>query len=332
MDCETIKEVQKFAAKVRTHPTVILSIPDDTRDEHDPRIEDVIFSVAVNCRHSLDRFIIPYVITTEKVRRGLTHDQPAVVTFNWSGSVTAVDRSSAAPKRELLGISVALAQNGNDELRFVVGGEDVREWMQASRATYRTLRKELPPFFIRLRLLMRRLRDDNPQFIGALRSLMSRFRENDARFYKKLRRLLLTIRNGETDPQFYEKLNALLNTIFKSDPKFYEKLMMLLATIRKSDPQFVAMLTLRPPTQIVRTLAAEPIRIRDEDDTYQKAYRRYKGIKDEERDKRSPKRHTGRALRTLPEVPLNEFEIRLAFAYDKEIRNRAPQTKDSDAE
>jgi hypothetical protein len=104
MDWKTIKEVQKCAAKVRTHPTVILSIPDDTGDEHDPPTEDVIFSVAVNCRPSLDRFIIPYVITTEKVRRGLTNDQPAVVTFKWSGSAAAVDRSSAASTRELLGV------------------------------------------------------------------------------------------------------------------------------------------------------------------------------------------------------------------------------------
>ena len=140
----TIEEVRKYAAKVRTHPTVELSIPEDTREDDDPPFEDVIFSVSVNCPPRLAPFIIPYVIATEKARRGWGLDQPAVVTFNWSGSAKAVDRSSAAATRELLGVSVDPAHSGNDELRFLVGGEDVREWMSGDRAIHRNLRKELP--------------------------------------------------------------------------------------------------------------------------------------------------------------------------------------------
>ncbi|MGB9212011.1 MAG: hypothetical protein WCB91_03830, partial [Halobacteriota archaeon] len=327
MSWKTMKQVQKCTAKVRTHPTVELSIPEDTKEDYDPPLEDVTFSVSVSCPPRLEQFIIPYIITTEKARSGWGVDERAVVTFGWSGSAkkkfTKPDRSRWTVTRTLLQVSVDASESDKDELRFFVGGEDVREWMSADRAMLRNLRETLPPFFKRLRLLMRHFRDRDPQFIGVLRSVMGELRDGDPQFYEKLRKFLVAIRKNETDPRFYEKLRGLMDTLNQSDPQFYGNLRRLVDTISTWDPQFYGKLTTPIPTHIRRSLAADPIHIRDEDDTFEKTYKRYKGIKDEEgRDKKAPKRHKGRGLRKPPEVPWAEFWTRLAIAYDKELRNR----------
>ncbi len=324
---DTVKAVQKYAAKVRTHPTVELSIPEDTGEDCDPHIEDVTFSVLVDCPPKLEQFISPYVIATLKTcRRGWGPDQPAMVTLSWSGSVKKVkndDGTGWVCKRALLRISVDSVKHGKDSMCFLVGGEDVRKWMSADRAMLRNLRKTLPPFFRRLYLLMSQLRQADPDFIGVLRSLMAELRDGDPLFYDKLRRLLVAIRKSEADPLFDEKLRGLLDALNESDPQFYVNLKRLIQTMSKSDPQFCGKLILPIPTHIKRSLAADPIHIRDEDDTFEKTYKRYKGIKDEEgRDKKAPKRHKGGGLRKLPQVPWAEFWTRLAFAYDKELQHR----------
>lgn len=274
LSSDTVKEVMKSAAKVRTHPTVELSIPEDTREDDDPPIEDVTLSVSVNCPPRLKQFIIPYVIATVKVcSRGWGPEQLAVVTFSWSGSVKKVKKDDGSGwdcKRGLLRVSVDSAESGKDQLCFLVGGEDVREWMSADRAMLRSLRKTLPPFFRRLRLLMSHLRKADPQFIGVLRSLMDELHDGDPQFYEKLRTLMVAIRKSETDPRFYEKLRGLMDRLSESDPQFCGNLKRLVDTISKWDPQFYGKLTTPIPTHIRRSLAADPIHIRDEDDTSKK--------------------------------------------------------------
>ena len=229
---ETVKEVQKFAAKVYNHPYVVLSIPHNTRDNYDPSLEDVGLSVSVDCPPKLKRFIIPHVTAILKAFWGWRLKEPALITFRWGNSVSKSE--SGAFERPLDEVSLGEAPHAKDELRFIVDGRDVRERLLQDRVFMRDLRQSSPPFFQRLRSLMHKLREDDSRFIEfnkgklplieMLRSLIREQSEDDPQFYDKLRSLMHTIRESENDPQFYDKLGLVISTIRKRDPKLCEKL------------------------------------------------------------------------------------------------------------
>ena len=104
---ETVKEVQKFAAKVYNYPNVVLSIPHNTRDNYDPPLEDVGLSVLVDCPPKLKRFIIPHVTAILKAFWGWWLKEPALITFRWGNSVSKSE--SGAFERPLEEVSLGEA-------------------------------------------------------------------------------------------------------------------------------------------------------------------------------------------------------------------------------
>ncbi|MGZ4864525.1 MAG: hypothetical protein ACXV5H_04790 [Halobacteriota archaeon] len=140
----TVKDVRKFAKKMYTHPNVLLSIPDDTKDDCDPPIEDISFLPRVDCPAKIEPFIIPYVIATLKASRGRFLDEPALIVFQW-GKLRLYP--NGIYKRFLYGISVQEAPHAKNELRFIIDGQDVRESLLESRAAMRVARASDPENF-----------------------------------------------------------------------------------------------------------------------------------------------------------------------------------------
>jgi hypothetical protein len=327
LSSDTVKEVQKFAAKVYTHPYVLLSIPYDTRDDHDPPRNDVALSVSVDCSPKIERFIIPYVMATQKARRGWPLNKPALITFRWGNSVSK--SQGGAFERPLDEVSLSEAPHAKDEPRFYINGLDVRERLLQDRAFMRDLRQSSPPFFQRLRSLMRKLRENDPHFIelhkgeflliNVLRSLIRELSKDDPLFHDKLRSLMRALRESENDPQFYEKWGSLITAIRKRDPKLCKKLTLLMRAIGGRDFFFIEKLRLRIPTRMKLSLAIEPTDTKDIGDIYELAqneknrkkkahyvqelrriskenYRRYQGVKE------------------LPTVSWLELQLRRAIA------------------
>lgn len=140
---KTVKEIKQFAEKLYSHPYAVLSVPDGTGDDCDPPFENIIFSAEVNCPPKIAQFITPYIIATQKACRGCPLKKRALVTFRWGESA----RMSAGGvyERPLYGISLSKAPQ--DELRFMVGGQDVRAWLLQDRALMRELRARDPAGF-----------------------------------------------------------------------------------------------------------------------------------------------------------------------------------------
>ncbi len=134
----TIRRVQRFAKEAYTHPIVLLSIPEDTDEDVDPPLEGVTFTLESPA--DVEPFLIPHITAMEKAFHGWNLSRPAIVTFDWSASVRGADRSSSSSTRELFGVSVDVAPRAEDEIRFLVGGTDVRAYMLKSRQTMRDLR------------------------------------------------------------------------------------------------------------------------------------------------------------------------------------------------
>jgi len=135
---ETAKKVQHVAAEMYTRPMVLLSLPEDTTDEDDPPLETVTF--ALDCPPNVEPFLFPYLIATEKARHSWSLGRAAVVSFEWAESAKGTAKGSHVDTRELIRISVAEAPHGKNELRFLVGGMDVRAYILKSRQIMRDLR------------------------------------------------------------------------------------------------------------------------------------------------------------------------------------------------
>jgi|GEM_PF-1525690 len=144
-----IKKIQEVAFGIYTHPFVVLSLADDTPDEEDPHLEAVTFEL--ECPPYAEPFLLPYLIATEKARHRWPLERPAIVLFEWAesarGRCTAEEREEMpktaerfASSRELLRVSVADSPHRKDELRFLVGGKDVRETLLESRRVHRASR------------------------------------------------------------------------------------------------------------------------------------------------------------------------------------------------
>lgn len=134
----TVKKVQHVAAEMYTRPLVLLSLPDNTKDEEEPPLETVTF--ALDCPPNLEPFLFPYLIATEKARHSWSLERAAVVSFEWAESAKGTAKGSHVDTRELIRISVAEAPYGKNELRFLVGGTDVRAYILKSRQIMRDLR------------------------------------------------------------------------------------------------------------------------------------------------------------------------------------------------
>lgn len=141
-----IRRVQRFAKEVYTHPTLLLSIPDDTADDFDPPLAEVSF--ALDCPADVEPYLIPYIITMEKARHRWDLREKALVTFRWNKSAKAAGRpGSGASTRALLGVSVTAAPGREEELHFLVDNKDVREHVLESRGQRRKLRAMSPREF-----------------------------------------------------------------------------------------------------------------------------------------------------------------------------------------
>jgi hypothetical protein len=130
----TLKKVQRAAAESYEHPTLLLSLPDNTKEEDDPQLDAV--AVALECAPNVAPFLRPYLIAFEKARHGWTRGKAATVSFEWAESAKGAKGEEAT--RELV-VSVTEALHGKDELRFLVGGKDVREHFLEHRQTDREL-------------------------------------------------------------------------------------------------------------------------------------------------------------------------------------------------
>ena len=122
---------------MHTHPTVLLSIASDTDEGADPPIEKVRF--ALECPIDVEPFLIPYIIAMQKAFHLWPLWEPALIMFNWSESARKADPKGHTSQRDLW-VSINVAPRNKDELRFLVGGTDVRADMLHSRQIMRDLR------------------------------------------------------------------------------------------------------------------------------------------------------------------------------------------------
>jgi hypothetical protein len=332
MNAETIKTVQQLAAKVYGHPKVLLSIPDNTSDDDDPPVEDVAFSVSADCPPKLEPFIIPYVTAILKAFWSWRLKEPALITFVWRNSATKSE--SGTIERPICKVSLGEAPHAKDELRFIVDGRDVREWLLQDRALMRALRQRNPPFFQRLRSLMRKLREDDPRFIELnsgqspiielLRSLIRKFSKDDPQFYGKLRSLMYKLRESENDPQFYEQLTLFISTIREQDPKLYEKLALLTRAIGGRSFDFIEKLRLPIRTAMKLSLAKEPLDTTFIHNMYEKAHREKIDEDEDYYYKEIYKKYKGN-VKEQPNVPQRELDLLLAVAssYDELKKNES---------
>jgi len=131
----TVKKVQEVATGMYTHPTVLLSLPDNIKEEDDPALDAV--ALVLECAPNMEPYLIPYLVAVEKARHNWPLKKEATVSFEWAESAKGAKGKEAT--RKLNRVSVTEPLHGKDELRFFVGEKDVREHFLERRQIDREL-------------------------------------------------------------------------------------------------------------------------------------------------------------------------------------------------
>ncbi|MFZ0011708.1 MAG: hypothetical protein WAL97_07390 [Halobacteriota archaeon] len=131
----TVKKVQQVATEMYAHPTVLLSLPDDTKEEDDPPLDAVDF--ALECAPNVGPYLIPYLVAVEKARHDWPLKKEATVSFEWAESAKGAKGEEVT--RKLNRVSVTEPLHGKAKLRFFVGEKDVREHFLERRQIHREL-------------------------------------------------------------------------------------------------------------------------------------------------------------------------------------------------
>lgn len=158
MDEKTVKRVRRAASKIYKKPVILLSLPFNTKDEDNPPLDAV--NLTFMCAPPLERFLRPYLLATEKVRHGYRVDTPAIITFEWADRPELKKEVVLRRKKGDLRIESSMpfssvgyarttvedAPDGEDMLRVLVDGEDVRWFLLSHRRWIQDIRSEYPEY------------------------------------------------------------------------------------------------------------------------------------------------------------------------------------------